>query len=135
MLVAEAREPRNQPARRERGRRADRDVCAALREPVRRVADQVQRTTHVGEIGEPVGRQREAARQAFEQRHAERVLQMADLLRDRALGDADLVGRRAEVQVPRGHLERAERIQRRQAAGLSGGHVEAGQIVDLAETE
>ena len=84
----------------------------------------MQRALHVGEIRGAVVRQREAARQALEQLQAEHVLEMAHLLRDGALRDADLVGGGAELRC------RADTSNARSA--FSGGRREGrGGIVRL----
>jgi hypothetical protein len=53
---------------------------------------------------------------SLEQRFADIILQVLDLLADRAGGHAQLIGRAAEVHVPGRHLEGPQRIERRQSS-------------------
>src|SRR5690606_5194016 len=86
-----------------------------------------------GGLGQPVERlaqggqgglrrvgQQQALGRALEQRRAHVVLEVLDLLGDRARGHRQLVGGAAEVQVPGRGLERPERVERRKAASLDG---------------
>jgi hypothetical protein len=57
------------------------------------------------------GRQAQATRAAHEQRLADRLFERLDLLADRRLRDAQLVGRQREVQPPCGRLEAAQGVK------------------------
>ena len=60
----------------------------------------------------PLRRQGEAARQSMKERLADVSLEHAHLLRDRALGHPQLVGRGAETEPAARNLECAECIER-----------------------
>ncbi len=76
----------------------------------------VERLADHDEIVPAGGRDLEALAVALEQLDAELALERLHLLADRALGDVKLLGRAREALVAGGRLERAERIERRQAA-------------------
>ena len=67
-------------------------------------------------VAAPLSGQGERARQPVEELDAEIRLEAAHVLRDSTLRDTELLGREAEVKVPRRGLERPEPVQRRQAA-------------------
>jgi hypothetical protein len=75
----------------------------------------------MGRVAAPGARQGELARLALEQLQAQFAFEAADMLRDGALGDAELIGRGAEIEMPCGRLEGAQRVERRQAL-LRFGH-------------
>ncbi|WP_425102787.1 hypothetical protein [Burkholderia ambifaria] len=54
---------------------------------------------------------------------------MPDLLRDRTLGHAEFVGGQPEIEVARGGLERAKRIERREPAGTQ----QSGHSVEILQ--
>ena len=62
----------------------------------------------------PLLGQREAARPALEQGHAQVILQPADLPADRRLRDEQLLGRLGEAQRTGRRLEALDEVQRRQ---------------------
>ncbi|MNR21826.1 hypothetical protein D3C85_1387470 [compost metagenome] len=57
---------------------------------------------------------------ALEQALAEKVFQMAHLAADRALGDAELLGRQGKAQMPGGSLEGHEAVERRHWLNFHG---------------
>jgi hypothetical protein len=79
-----------------------------------RGAELVERDAHArGEslafVGEP-----DAASRSLDEPHAELRLERLDLVADRAVRDAELAGRAREAAQPRGRLERAQRLHRRE---------------------
>lgn len=66
------------------------------------------------EVSLSLGRESETSRPPREKGQIQGFFEHPHLLRDGALGDAEFFGREAEIEVPGGGVERAERIQRRQ---------------------
>ena len=77
-------------------------------QPIERVAH--RRQQHLALVG-----QDQRPVHAAEQRRAQVLLERADLMADRRLGDEQLVGRLGEAEVAGRGLERAQRIERRQS--------------------
>jgi hypothetical protein len=120
MGALEGAQPGRQPLGRERGGRGygqpapvhrRREQAGRLGQPVERLAQGGQ--GGLGRVG-----QQEALGRALEERRADIVLQVLDLLGDRARRHRQLVGGAAEVQVAGGRLEGAQRVQRGQPAPL-----------------
>ena len=82
----------------------------------RRFAEQIEAG---GQLGQPVAAllgQHEAARESLEQRRVEIALEPADLLAHGRGAHAQLRAGRDEAAEPRGGLEGAQGVERRQAA-------------------
>ncbi|MCY1235962.1 hypothetical protein D9M72_485940 [compost metagenome] len=113
MARGEIRQARDQPFRGEGWRGADRQPHRLRLQLIRRPGDDVERAPDIGDIGPPLAGQRQHARQPLEEFHPELGLQPADLLGDRPLRDAKLLGGQPKVQMARRHLEHFQPIQRR----------------------
>ena len=114
MFRLEVRQPRQQPAHRERPHRADRQHLAKMSalESLERLRDMVERLAQHRQQGFAFAGQHQPAGQAFEQGDAELSLKAFDLMAHRRLRDTQLHGRPGETQMPRGGLEGAQCIER-----------------------
>ena len=111
----ETLEPGQQPASREG---ADHPHRQHLAHPpalvaVQRLADPIERVAQHRHQRQPLVGEREAPRQAPEQRHAEPPLEQGDLVAHRTLADAQLDRGTGEVEMPRRRLEGAQRVERK----------------------
>ncbi len=111
MALHEAPEPWQEPARGKGGQRGDRQhvlVAVAAAYQVGRFSDFAQRAADaIGEVPTRIG-QRDAAAIAVKKSRAERALERAYLMADRAVRDGDLFCRAREAAEPRGGLERTK---------------------------
>jgi len=113
MSLAEAGQPRQQPADGEGTDRADRQNLAkppAL-ELIEQAADAVERLLQRRQQRPTLVGQGKAARQAVEQAGAQPLLQQLDLMADGGLGHAQLDGGAGETEMPRRRLEGAQGVQ------------------------
>ncbi len=120
-LLLECLQPRQQPSHGEgahgaHGEHFARACVAALRQRALDAAERVrqrrqQRQTFIGE--------RQPARQPAEQRLAQALLEVADVLAHRGLRHVQLFRRAGEIQVPRRDFERPQGIER-QVHGCEG---------------
>ena len=97
--IHEPTQPGDKPLGREGWRNADRQDGLARPKFIGCIDDELKRPLNGGEILPPVFRQRQTARQSVEKPDLQIAFQAADLLRDRALRDADLFGGKAEIEV------------------------------------
>ncbi|MNT15025.1 hypothetical protein D3C72_1500560 [compost metagenome] len=117
MQGLERREARDQPFHGQGGRGAHAQRAAMHRrfELGRGGRDAFQAGLDFREISLGARQQRHPARLAGEQGLARILFKDADLLADRAVRDAQFVGRRGETAQARRRLEHAQGLQRRQA--------------------
>lgn len=102
---------RQQPALGKHGHTAHQQACAVrpLGHGFERVILQPQQVAHhLAVVAPPGGREARAARAALEQQHAQLGLQVADLLADGAVRDAQLLGRLTHAVVAGHGLEGQE---------------------------
>src|SRR5579859_5541178 len=120
MLLHESPQPWEQPASGERGQGADgQDVLVPLTalDEACRLGDIAQRGADpVGEVPAGGG-EHDATAVALEERRAERALERAHLVADRAVRNRDFLGGARKAPEARGRLEGAKRRQRRQPGG------------------
>jgi hypothetical protein len=83
----------------------------------RRFAEQREPGRELRQIVASFLGQHESAREPVEQRRVEILLEAAHLLAHCGSADVQLVGGRDEAAEPRGGLESAQRIERREASG------------------
>ena len=105
----------DQPFRREGRRHADGQMCGLGAKGGGGRADQVESLAEVCGIGTSRFSQCQGSGLARKEVQAEMRFQLADLLRDSALGHAKLFGGKAKIQVTRRGLEGAQTVQRRKA--------------------
>ena len=117
MRLGKAEKARRQPFRREGRSRRDGQavVVAEPRDRANRLAQTVEALGHARLQGTARLGQLDGAVQATEQRAAEMLLELLDLVAERRRGDEQLLGGLAEAHVPGGRLKGAKRGQRRQA--------------------
>ena len=77
-----------------------------------RLGDQLERPADIGNVAAARLRQGQRAWLALKQLQPEFGFQPANLLRDRPLRDAQLLGREPEVEMPRHDLEYAQAVER-----------------------
>jgi hypothetical protein len=118
----ESRQARNQPARGEAGGCPDRQrpVRIGVACPARARVEAVEQCRQILAIERTGGGQDNARRMPLEQGHAEVLLERAHLVAHGGRGDAELVRRHREAEMPRGGLERMDRPEGRQAAVHGG---------------
>lgn len=114
MQADELCEPRLQPFRREaRARRDDEMPALRLRRDERRRArDDAEGLRDLPGIGLPRLGQDRASGMALEERHAEEVLELVDVVADRGGRDAELLRPETEIAVPGCPLEGEEGLER-----------------------
>ena len=105
--IAEAMQPRHQPARGERRRRAQREHAAALvcADPLNRLHETLEALAELGQAGARGLRQCQRAILAHEQPHTEVILQRLDLMAHRRRRDAQLGGGLLDAQLTGRGLE------------------------------
>ena len=109
-------EPREKPARRERGRHAhgDRRACVAGAQLIDAVREQLEPVPKFLRRELAVLGELDVPSRAAEERHAEIVLETSNLVAYRGRRDVQLPRRAREARKTRGDLERAQRRQWRQ---------------------
>ena len=116
-----------QPLGREAVARGDDErTSLRLRRHQRRgFGDDAHRMLDLARIGAARAGQDRAAGMALEQRHAQELLELLDLVADRRRRDAQFLGTLSEAAVPRGGFEGQQRLERRQArtAGAPDGEI------------
>ena len=115
MSFLEPPEPGHQPLGREGrgGRQGQPAPVNGCRQHRCRLGQSVESFAQCRERGLRGVGQQKSARRALEQRRPHIVLEILDLLRNRAGGHRQLVGRAAEIQMTRGGFEGPQRVQRR----------------------
>src|SRR5262249_45160822 len=108
----------DEPLRREirRSAHSERAAALALQQSLGSVADAVESIAHDHEIGAACLGDHQPLPFAIEQLQPELGLECFDLVADRALGDAELLGGAPEALVAGRGFESLERVERRQTA-------------------
>ena len=119
--VLERGHPRHQPLGGQRGRGADGQPPVVIGAAQSRggAVQVLERGADGRQIVLRLPRQFQRAVAADEQGDAELLLQPADLMADRGLGDVQFGGRAREAQVASGGLERAQAVERGQGSGMA----------------
>jgi hypothetical protein len=115
MVAREPRQARNEPQRGERvgGGHRQRLLARVRAQPVGRAAHGGERLRRGGVELVPRLGQRERAVPPLEEPHAELVLELLDLARDRRLREVELLARLGERQVARRRFESHQQVQGR----------------------
>ncbi len=94
-------------------RRAQHARGIVLMQAPRRLDQAIEGGADVGKIGLGGVGQQQTAADAAEQLEPQPLLEAADLMADRRLGDVELGRRRGEAEMPGGGLEGAQRVEGR----------------------